>query len=89
MGTFFVKKNELNAEIFPEKVLKYLWDDAFKMERELVFDSGFGSLEQVIEVYEDSKGDKLQAVLRAELYQKMIKEMDDRADMPIKNDGDQ
>lgn len=48
-----------------------------------------GSLEQVIEVYEDSKGDKLQAVLRAELYQKMIKEMDDRADMPMKNDGDQ
>lgn len=89
LGTFFVKKNELNAEIFPEKVLKYLWDDAFKMERELVFDSGFGSLEQVIEVYEDSKGDKLQAVLRAELYQKMIKEMDDRADMPMKNDGDQ
>ena len=89
LGTFFVKKNELNAQIFPEKVLKYLWDDAFKMERELVFDSGFGSLEQVIEVYEDSKGDKLQAVLRAELYQKMIKEMDDRADMPIKNDGDQ
>ena len=89
LGTFFVKKNELNAEIFPEKVLKYLWDDAFKMERELVFDSGFGSLEQVIEVYEDSKGDKLQAVLRAELYQKMIKEMDDRADMQIKNDGDQ
>ena len=25
LGTFFVKKNELNAEIFPEKVLKYLW----------------------------------------------------------------
>ena len=68
--------------------MKYLWDDAFKMERELVFDSAFGSLEQVIEVYEDSKGDKLQAVLRAELYQKMIKGMDDRTDMMTKNDGD-
>lgn len=34
---------------FPEKVLKYLWDDAFKFNRELVFDTvTYQSLEQVI-----------------------------------------
>ena len=38
---FAVKKNELSANKFPEKVLKYLWDDAFKMEKEAVFDEKF------------------------------------------------
>lgn len=37
---------------FPEKVLKYLWDDAFKFNRELVFEtSQFQSLEQVIHAF--------------------------------------
>lgn len=34
---------------FPEKVIKYLWDDAFKFNREMVFEtSEFKSLEQII-----------------------------------------
>ena len=34
---------------FPEKVIKYLWDDAFKFNREMVFEtSEFQSLEQII-----------------------------------------
>jgi hypothetical protein len=37
---------------FPEKVIKYLWDDAFKFNREIVFEtSGFQSLEQVIRAF--------------------------------------
>lgn len=37
---------------FPEKVIKYLWDDAFKFNREIVFDtSAFQSLEQVIRAF--------------------------------------
>lgn len=37
---------------FPEKVIKYLWDDAFKFNREVVFEtSQFQSLEQVIHTF--------------------------------------
>lgn len=75
LGAYFVKKNELSEEEFPEKVLKYLWDDAFKMKKDAVFDDKFKSLEPVIEAYELSEPDKLKAVLRLEVYQKMLSKL--------------
>lgn len=75
LGAYFVKTNELSKNIFAEKVLKYLWDDAFKMDKEAVFDSKFKSLESVIETYEQTENDRLAAVLRPDLYAKMIKNM--------------
>lgn len=37
---------------FPEKVIKYLWDDAFKFNREIVFETAtYQSLEQVIRTF--------------------------------------
>jgi len=42
---------------FPEKVLKYLWDDAFKFNREVIFEtSEYQSLEQVIRAFMYSRG---------------------------------
>lgn len=42
---------------FPEKVIKYLWDDAFKFNREIVFETtDYQSLEQVIRVFLYAKG---------------------------------
>ena len=42
---------------FPEKVIKYLWDDAFKFNREVVFETtDYQSLEQVIRVFMYAKG---------------------------------
>ena len=42
---------------FPEKVIKYLWDDAFKFNREIIFDtSEYQSLEQVIRAFMYEKG---------------------------------
>ena len=42
---------------FPEKVIKYLWDDAFKFNREAVFDVGaYQSLEDVIRAFLYSSG---------------------------------
>lgn len=79
LGAYFIKKNELEAHTFAEKVLKYLWDDAFKMDKEAVFDAKFGSLEEVIETYETSTSDKLKSVLREEVYAKMLKEMKERS----------
>jgi hypothetical protein len=75
LGAYFVKANELGVNKFPEKVLKYLWDDAFKMDKEAVFDEHFKVLELLIETYEQSQSDKLQAVLRAEVYRKMLETM--------------
>ena len=42
---------------FPEKVIKYLWDDAFKFNREVVFESTeYQSLEQVIRAFMYANG---------------------------------
>lgn len=75
LGAYFVKTNELSQEIFAEKVLKYLWDDAFKMDKDAVFDSKFKTLDAIIETYEATEEDRLAAVLRSDLYAKMIKKM--------------
>ena len=75
LGAYFVKKNELSEEEFPEKVLKYLWDAAFKMKKDAVFDDKFKSLETIIETYELSEPDKLKSVLRLEVYQKMLSKL--------------
>ena len=41
---------------FPEKVIKYLWDDAFKFNHEYLFDSSMDSLEKVINEFIYSSG---------------------------------
>lgn len=42
---------------FPEKVIKYLWDDAFKFNREVIFDTNeYRSLESVIHVFMYAEG---------------------------------
>ncbi|MDR0648353.1 MAG: AAA family ATPase [Synergistaceae bacterium] len=44
---------------FPEKVLKYLWDDAFKFSREVIFDiDNYQSLEEVIRTFKASSGNE-------------------------------
>lgn len=49
--------NEIRAAMkqnrkFPEKVIKYLWDDAFKFNREIIFETTtYHSLEQVIRTF--------------------------------------
>ncbi len=75
LGTYFVKKKELEANRFPEKVLKYLWDDAFKMDKTVIFKENCKSLEEVVAAYETAANDKLEAVLRLSVYEKMISKM--------------
>lgn len=42
---------------FPEKVIKYLWDDAFKFNREVIFETAeYQSLERVIRAFMYAKG---------------------------------
>lgn len=51
------REAKLNNRRFPEKVLKYLWDDAFKFTRDQVFEEGYDSLEKVIKAFVSNKGD--------------------------------
>lgn len=75
LGTYFVKKKELEVSRFPEKVLKYLWDDAFKMDKTVIFKENCKSLEEVVSIYETATSDKLAAVLRLSVYEKMLSKM--------------
>lgn len=76
LGVYFATDNDLdNAKRFAEKVLKYLWDDAFKLGRQALFSNCSEGLSSVIEAYEDAKGDPLKAVLVPEVYNEMQKRM--------------
>lgn len=75
LGTYFAKKKELEVSRFPEKVLKYLWDDAFKMDKTAIFNENCKSLEDVVVTYETATTDKLAAVLRLSVYEKMLSKM--------------
>ena len=53
-----IREATMNNRAFPEKVIKYLWDDAFKFNPEALFDTeNMGSLEQVIRTFVYSKGE--------------------------------
>ncbi|WP_456105988.1 AAA family ATPase [Phascolarctobacterium succinatutens] len=85
LGVYFATDNDLDdAERFAEKVLKYLWDDAFKLGRQALFSNCSEGLSSVIEAYEDaakakiekqSAEDPLKAVLVPEVYSEMQKRM--------------
>lgn len=80
LGVYFATDNDLDdAERFAEKVLKYLWDDAFKLGRKELFNDCSQGLSAVIEAYEDAKGDPLKKVLVPEIYNEMQKKMAEMA----------
>lgn len=58
LGTHFVSKHELQSksEVFAEKVLKYLWDDAVKMNPDKVFSSEYKELRLVIKDFNNETG---------------------------------
>lgn len=56
LGAYFVTPPELeDASIFAEKVLMYLWNDAFKYERDKVFKAEYKTLEDLIIGFEADK----------------------------------
>lgn len=75
LGAYFVKENELSNEGFSEKVLKYLWNDVFRMDHGRIFKSDFKSIGSLIENYSDevrNGNDPLKCVMRASIYEKML-----------------
>lgn len=89
LGVYFATDNDLDdAERFAEKVLKYLWDDAFKLGRKELFNDCSQGLSAVIEAYENaakakiekqSAEDPLKKVLVPEVYNEMQKKMAEMA----------
>lgn len=52
-----IREAVMHNRMFPEKVIKYLWDDAFKFNPEALFDTDtMDSLEKVIRTFVYSKG---------------------------------
>lgn len=75
LGAYFARLNELSKDKFPEKVLKYLWDDVFKMDRYVYFNESMSSLDNIIDVFRDESAadaDILKRVLKYTVYQKML-----------------
>lgn len=56
LGAYFVKADDLSDEsIFSEKVLMYLWNDAFKYNKEDVFNHAYRTLEELIDGFKKVK----------------------------------
>lgn len=75
LGAYFVGKDELSSDRFPEKALKYLWDDAFKLERDKIFNQEIKSIGDIISNYEKNiqqGNDPIKGVLKWEVYKKMM-----------------
>lgn len=87
LGAYFAIDVELdNRQRFAEKVLKYLWDDAFKMDRTPLFDKQYTSLSKLIEDFEDATGDALKVVLQDAVYKKMLDKSHSTEEIPADSD---
>lgn len=61
----------IQNRVFPEKVIKYLWDDAFKFNPEALFDTeNMESLEDVIRTFVYSKGKE-----RFKIFNKTVRQL--------------
>ena len=81
LGTHFVSPEDLvfkagderQISRFPEKVLKYLWDDAFKFTKEDIFDlEKVKSLEDVIELFVEASGNDRFLVFKDNIYNTIV-----------------
>lgn len=89
LGTYFIKAQDLqtDSKAFPEKVIKYLWDDAVKFSRDTIFrDKDYPSLELVIEHFEKSSADERLRVFRDGLFK--LKDQEAKPDDNDTSNGD-
>ena len=72
IGPWFAKKNEIeDKNLFTQKVIKYLWDDAFKMSRPDVF-KDIKTLDDIID--KTNKGSTIEDIFDEKIFEKVIKE---------------
>ena len=69
----YIEGNERHNRKFPEKVLKYLWDDAFKFTKEDIFDlEKVKSLEDVIEMFIGNEKNERFRVFKENIYKTLV-----------------
>ena len=79
LGVFFATDAELDdRDDFAEKVLKYLWDDEFKMDRSAIFLDSLLTFEDLIDAYTNAKGNPIKAVFLDNIYNGMNPSMADK-----------
>lgn len=93
LGTYFIKAQDLEvgSKNFPEKVIKYLWDDAVKFSRDIIFnDKDYPTLELVIEKFEQSSMDERLKVFTEGLFkarkENPVVQMDDTEDSELEEE---
>lgn len=80
LGVYFVNLKELEeSKKFSQKVIKYLWDDAFKFNRDEVFNERYNSLEYIIKDLEKDDFDKLSIFIN-ELQVKLNKKEETKSE---------
>lgn len=79
IGPWFAKKNEIeDKNLFTQKVIKYLWDDAFKMSRTECF-KDVKTLDEIVDKI--NKGSNFEDIFDEKIFEKVIKDR-----IEIKND---
>ncbi len=83
LGAYFARKEDFeDRSRFAEKVLKYLWGDAFKMERSAIFKASFNTLSSIIETFKNEKfKNPLSEVLNNEIYEDICERMKETSPM--------
>lgn len=65
----FIRKGLKKIRRFPEKVIKYLWDDAFKFNPQDLFETSYESLEDIIKTFVFSVGEE-----RFSIFKKTVRD---------------
>lgn len=72
LGAYFAIGKDLeDKKGFAEKVLKYLWDDAVKLDRKRIFNAGLFNLPSMFNAFNNGG---LEAVLQSTVYEQMLNE---------------
>lgn len=78
LGKYFVKDSDLEDDQtnnqrrkFAEKVIKYLWDDAFKFNRDLLFENELTSLEDIVNQFIEKEGIDRFSIFTSNIFDKL------------------
>ncbi len=75
MRLYAIRTALMQNRIFPEKVIKYLWDDAFKFNPEALFDTErFDNLEDIIKAFVFSAGNDRFDVFKREVKTELLQD---------------
>ena len=70
IGPWFLRRNEIeDKNLFTQKVIKYLWDDAFKMSRAEVFKK-VKNLDEIVDKI--NKGSNIEDIFNQEIFEKVL-----------------